>query len=68
MAANAAVIMTKTLTNRPGVQRRNRGPGKRSRCQEPEPMTDHECDREKRNTAEEMLRLTAFPAELSGLQ
>ena len=45
----------------------NRRPGKRGRCQEPEPVTDHEYRREKRNTVEEMLRLTDFPAELSGL-
>lgn len=69
LAANAVLIMTKTLMNRPWVQeRRNRRPGKRDRCPEPKPVTDHEYDRKKRDTAEEMLRLTDFPAQLSGLQ
>lgn len=67
LATNAVLIMTKTLMNRPWVQRRNRRPGKRGRCREPEPVTDCEYDKEKRNTAEELLRLTDFPAELSGL-
>lgn len=53
--------------NRPWVQRNNRRPGKRGRCQEPEPVTDHEYSREKRDTAEDV-ETDDFPAELSGIR
>lgn len=65
LAPNVASIITKTVTNRPWLQVRNRRPRNRGRSSEPEPMTDPKCDRKRGNTSNDLLY---FQAELSGLR
>lgn len=68
LATNVVLIISKTLTNRPWLQRRNSRPRKRGRSPEPKPMTYPEYDREKRKATEEMLKLAYFQAEISALR